>query len=102
MLVRAIQPMVGLKQMFERRKMPKGKFALTSGPGKLSQALGLSKKQSGLALNPQSGIWIRDIGITPMAKDIQAATRIGIDYAEEDALLPYRYYLKGNPWVSVK
>jgi DNA-3-methyladenine glycosylase len=45
-------------------------------------------------------IWIEDPGIRVPPSRIVVTPRIGIDYAGEDALLPWRFYLKENLWVS--
>jgi DNA-3-methyladenine glycosylase len=47
-------------------------------------------------------IWLEDRGIKFPASKILASPRIGIDYAGEDALLPWRFTIKENPWVSKK
>jgi DNA-3-methyladenine glycosylase len=98
-LVRAIEPLEGLGTMLERRGHEVGKPVLTAGPGVLSIALGITKSLSGESLQGPL-IWLEDRGIKVAKKDIVATTRVGVDYAEEDALLPYRFYIKGNAWVS--
>jgi DNA-3-methyladenine glycosylase len=45
-------------------------------------------------------VWIEDLGKKISNKDIEATPRIGIDYAGEDASLPWRFTIKGNRWVS--
>jgi DNA-3-methyladenine glycosylase len=47
-----------------------------------------------------SGIILATDGNTPKNGLIEASARIGVDYAGSDALLPYRFLVKGNPWVS--
>ncbi|MBA3238475.1 MAG: DNA-3-methyladenine glycosylase [Parachlamydiaceae bacterium] len=89
-LIRAIKPVDGLESMLERRKQTKLNAKLTSGPGTLSQALGITIAHSGLSLTgPQ--IWIEDRGVMIDPKDIIASPRVGVDYAKEDALLPWRF-----------
>lgn len=100
-LVRAVEPLEGLDIMSERRnKLPADK-RLTSGPGTLTQALGVSTKTHyGLNLSGDK-IWIEDApGLNE--NNIIISTRIGVDYAEEDALKPWRFYIKDNPWISKK
>lgn len=99
-LIRAIEPLEGIEIMLERRKMPQLKRTLTSGPGVLSSAMGISTCSSGAALSKESGIWIEDHGITYSENELQAGPRIGVAYAEEHALLPWRFSVKKNPWVS--
>lgn len=98
-LIRAIEPIEGIDIMLERRNMSKIQPRLTSGPGILSKALGIDKTYYGESLMNNT-IWIEDRNIE--VKEIVGTTRIGIDYAEEHALLPWRFYIKGNRWVSKK
>lgn len=98
-LIRAIEPIEGIDIMLERRNMSKIQPRLTSGPGILSKALGIDKTYYGESLINNT-IWIEDRNIE--VKEIVGTTRIGIDYAEEHALLPWRFYIKGNRWVSKK
>ncbi|MBA3603271.1 MAG: DNA-3-methyladenine glycosylase [Parachlamydiaceae bacterium] len=89
-LIRAIKPVEGIECMLRRRKKAKFNAKLTSGPGALAQALGINVAHSGLSLRgPQ--IWIEDRGVRIEAKNIVASPRIGVDYAAEDALLPWRF-----------
>lgn len=100
-LIRAIAPIIGQDVMLERRKMPTVAHRMTSGPGTLTSALGIKTKDHyGLSLEGEQ-IWIED---APAINDnyIVASKRIGIDYAEEDALKPWRFYIKDNPWISKK
>lgn len=97
-LIRALQPMIGEEMMMKRMAVEK-LTRITSGPGKLTKALGIDRKLNGNSLLNDE-VWIEDIGTKIVKKDIVATTRIGIDYAGEDAELPWRYYIKGNPWIS--
>ncbi len=99
-LIRAIEPVRGLETMLERRKQEKIQPKLTSGPGMLTQALGISVNHTGVLLEKTSGIWIEEGTIAKSKKKVIASTRIGVDYAEEDALLPWRFYLGDSKWVS--
>jgi DNA-3-methyladenine glycosylase len=98
-LVRALQPEKGIEKMLERRKMPKLEKRVTSGPGALSQAMGIDQKLYGAPLWGNS-IWIEDQGVVVPDTAVVAAHRVGVDYAGEDALLPWRFFIKDNPWVS--
>ena len=98
-LVRAIQPTDGLYAMQERRNMAIVKPTITSGPGSVAKALGITRSINGFSLQSDT-IWIEDRGLTLPDETIAAVPRIGVSYAEEDALLPYRFYIKGNPYVS--
>ena len=112
-LVRALEPMEGIEVMRERMKKgagvqragvqpdgaPRVDYSLTRGPGNLSRALGLRTLHTGVSLLGDE-IWIGDDGYRPKRSEIIAGPRIGVDYAGVDAGLPYRFYLKGNPYVS--
>ena len=98
-LIRAIEPLDGINEMQRRRKIKSKKYNLTNGPGKLSIALGIDKSFNGESLLSDK-IWIQDNGIKFNKKDILSSPRIGVDYAKEDATLPYRFYIKDNKWIS--
>ena len=91
-LVRAIHPLDGLGVMMVRRKMNKT-TGMTDGPGKLTIAMGIHYTDTGENLEG-SRIWIEDRGIEPGCEEIIAGPRVGIDYAGDDALLPYRFVFK--------
>ena len=97
-LIRAIEPLEGINTMLERRGKDKLTPALTAGPGALSEALGIDTLHTGISLLG-SDIFIEK-GVKIEDKDIIAATRVGVAYAKEDALLPYRFYIKDNKFVS--
>lgn len=89
-LIRALKPLVGIEEMLKRRKKSKLDRTLTNGPGTITQALGITKAHNGLPLiGPE--IWLEDRGVNVSEEDIVAGPRIGIDYAGEDALLPWRF-----------
>jgi len=98
-LVRAIEPLEGIDEMLDRRGMEHLKPGLSAGPGILSIALGITRSLSGASLQGPD-IWLEDRGIAVPAKDIVATTRVGVGYAAEDALLPYRFFIRGNAYVS--
>jgi DNA-3-methyladenine glycosylase len=98
-LIRALQPTDGIPEMLIRRAKPKFDYQLTSGPGKLSRAMGINRKLNGKSL-AENEVWISDIGTKISASKIIAGPRVGIDYAGEDAKLPWRFSIKDNPWVS--
>ncbi len=88
-LVRAVHPYMGIEKMAERRAPAK---PTTGGPGTLSQALGIRTHHTGLDLCGEM-IWIEDHGIRFPGPSLQIGPRIGVDYAGEDALLPYRFVI---------
>lgn len=92
-LIRAIKPDEGLNLILKRRNAEKVNSKLSAGPGTVSQALGIKTIHSGLDLTGNK-IWIEDKGIKINAEAIIAGPRIGVDYAEEDAELPYRFMVK--------
>jgi len=96
-LIRAVEPVKGIDTMLQRRKKQKIAPQLTSGPGAMSMALGIHKSHTGLSLS-NGIITLHDDGV--VVKDIVSTTRIGVDYAKEDALLPYRFYMAGNKFIS--
>lgn len=98
-LIRAIEPLEGIDIMLERRKMETLKPNITAGPGAMSAALGIHTRHTGYMLHGPE-IFIEDRGIKVPARDIVAATRVGVAYAAEDALVPYRFYIKDNKYVS--
>lgn len=100
-LLRSLEPLKGVEEMLERTGKEKADYTLTRGPGNLSKALGIFTSHSGMLLTGKQ-LFLADDGFKYAAKDIAASPRIGVDYAGKDALLPYRFYVKGNPYVSGK
>jgi DNA-3-methyladenine glycosylase len=98
-LIRAIQPTVGVDIMQARRSMPILKPNITMGPGSVAKALGISRKINGISLLSDK-LWLEDRGLSFDDDLIAAVSRVGVDYAGEDALLPYRFFIKGNVYVS--
>ncbi|MBI3212127.1 MAG: DNA-3-methyladenine glycosylase, partial [Simkania negevensis] len=92
-LIRAIKPLIGIEIMLKRRKKEILTSILTGGPGSLTEALGITRMHNRL---PFSGplLWIEDRGISFSSKQIIASPRIGVEYAQEDAYLPYRFQLQ--------
>ncbi len=98
-LVRALEPLEGIPLMLQRTGKPSLDYSLTRGPGNLSKALGLLTAHTGVSLLGGE-IYIGDDRFRPRRSEIVAGPRIGVDYAGEDAALPYRFFIKGNPYVS--
>ncbi len=88
-LVRALEPLAGIEAMRERTKTHSEK-KIASGPGKLTKAMGIDRRWNGKELDSEE-IWIDDRTIKIKTKDIISSPRIGIDYAGEDAKLPWRF-----------
>ncbi|MGZ3752615.1 MAG: DNA-3-methyladenine glycosylase [Mucilaginibacter sp.] len=98
-LIRAIEPTTGIDIMQVRRNMGMVKPNITAGPGSVAKALGISRKMNGNSLQSDE-LWIEDRDLTFTNEQIAAVPRIGVAYAGQDALLPYRFYVKGNKYVS--
>jgi DNA-3-methyladenine glycosylase len=86
-LIRSLEPILNLKN--------------SKGPGKLCNELHLDKSFWGEDLCKSEIIWLES-GESYKKKDIVKTKRIGIDYAGEDANLPWRFYIKNNKWISKK
>jgi len=99
-LVRALEPLTGIETMLERVDASSS-ARITSGPGKLSKAMGIDRNLNGEKL-VGSKIWIEDHGVNLKPSDIIRNVRIGIDYAGQDALLPWRFTIRENKWISKK
>jgi DNA-3-methyladenine glycosylase len=98
-LIRALEPLTGFKQMARNRGLTSevAPRELTSGPGRLCQALGITRSaHNGLdLLDPKSPLQLRDDGTR--AGRVLATPRIGIRHAVE---LPLRFAIAGNGCVS--
>ena len=101
-LIRAIEPVFGIEEMIINRfgrdlKNEKEKLNLTNGPGKICQAFKINRDHYGADL---TGNEIFIINQSPLDnKKIIVTKRIGIS---KSVNLPWRFYIKDNPWVSVK
>ncbi|MDY0395475.1 DNA-3-methyladenine glycosylase [Virgibacillus halophilus] len=94
-LIRALEPYSGIELMLKRR--PVSKFQnLTSGPGKLTQAMGITMQDYGRSFT-EPGLFIAKANKLP---DISIGTRIGIDNSGEAKDYPYRFWVTGNKFVS--
>jgi len=98
-LIRAIEPVEGIDVMCRRTSKLPTDTSITKGPGNVSKALGLTKHHSGTSLIDDV-IQVYDPGKKLIEEVVGISKRIGVDYAGEDALLPWRFYVKGNSYVS--
>ena len=98
-LIRAVEPMAGIDSMLKRTGKLKLDNTLTKGPGNVGKALGISKSHSGLNLMG-SRISIGDDNTAYPEKEVGTSLRIGVEGAGEAALYPYRFFVKGNKFVS--
>jgi len=94
-LIRAVEPLTGIELMKKRRPVDK-MTNLTSGPGKLTKALGITMEDYGRKLFEPPLFIAKG---KPM-EEISRGTRIGIDNSGEARDYPYRFWVKGNPYVS--
>ena len=99
-LIRAVEPKEGLDCMVKRREMGSVSKRLTSGPGKLSAALGITTVHNGVNLATGKEIWIEDREVNFAKDQIIASPRVGVDYAGECALWNWRFRVIDNEWCS--
>jgi len=100
-LIRALEPISGIDVMLERTGKKQLDNSLTRGPGNVSKALGIFTKHTGESLLSKM-LFIAQDDFKWSKRELAASPRIGVDYAGEDAKLPYRFFIKGNPFVSGK
>lgn len=99
-LIRSVEPLEGIETMLKRRSKLNLDTSLTSGPGNFARAFGIDKSQYGLDLTGNL-IWIENDDKKRFREsEITTTTRIGIDYAQEDKLLPWRFYATKSEYVS--
>jgi DNA-3-methyladenine glycosylase len=103
-LIRAIEPQEGLEIMqtnrFSPHRLPAHPNQLTSGPGKLCQALAIDRIMNGWNFTQGQKLWLEP-GASPPAEAIATGPRIGIDYAQpEDRVAPWRFWIQGNKFIS--
>lgn len=94
-LIRAVEPLAGIAYM-EHKRHGHSLYALTNGPGKLTQALSINRNLNGHTVMAKGPLYVLD---TPAVnkKNIKATPRIGISQAKEELL---RFYIADNPFVS--
>jgi len=90
-LIRSIQPLEGVETMKKRRDKTVVKN-LTNGPGKLTQALGVTTALNGTYLS-EPPLWIEDRKLDFDLTQLKSTPRIGVDYAGEHAKRPWRFML---------
>ncbi|MFT3683243.1 MAG: DNA-3-methyladenine glycosylase [Ferruginibacter sp.] len=102
-LIRAVDPIDGIDIMLQRTGKPRLDNTLTKGPGNMSRALGIGKIHSGIKVTGNT-VFLAEDGWPFDGRSLTELTgtskRIGIDGAGVDAALPYRFYIKGNKYVS--
>ncbi len=95
-LIRALEPLSEIETMKSRRHTDELQ-KLTNGPGKLTQAFGITREDSDKDLTTESFCIIERKEKMPL--NITVTTRIGISKAKE---MPYRFYLTSSPFVSCR
>ena len=98
-LIRAVEPVDGIELMRKRRK-GQPDHNLTNGPGKLCIALGIDRGLDAADLLGNR-VWLEQ-GENISRSRVAVGPRIGIDYAQEWAHKPWRFWVKDNPFVSRK
>lgn len=98
-LLRAIEPLRGAELMAARRGVPASHVSLSNGPGKLCQALGVDRRHYGVDLTAGAALFLSDGPVLGRGK-LGRSARIGVDYAENWAEKPWRFFEQGNRWVS--
>ena len=104
-LIRALEPFEGIELMSKRRKInlrddKRSKFKnLTNGPSKLCQAFDVKTSLNGIDLC-KNELYIMSNNSVDINKEIMATPRINIDYAEEYKNKLWRFFLKGNEFIS--
>ncbi|MGD6808066.1 MAG: DNA-3-methyladenine glycosylase [Candidatus Bathyarchaeia archaeon] len=97
-LIRALEPVEGMEIMAKRRGTLSKQVNLTNGPGRLCIAMGISRVQNMLDL-VASPLTVEDAPLVS-SENIVVSTRVGVDYAGEWKDMPWRFYIKNNPFVS--
>jgi DNA-3-methyladenine glycosylase len=99
-LIRAIEPLVGLDMMLERRSLTEVSPKLAAGPGLLTQALGITPTLTGTDLQGNV-LWLEDRGEEIPEEQVRRSARVGLAYAgTEAAMLPWRFRIIGSLWTS--
>ncbi|HEX2735397.1 MAG TPA: DNA-3-methyladenine glycosylase [Polyangiaceae bacterium] len=94
-LVRAVEPLRGFDHIVARRGSRRTRFELTNGPGKLCEALGITKQHNGVDVTQGE----LTLAWAPRV-NVKRSPRIGIDYAGAWAQKPWRFFEPENPFVS--
>jgi DNA-3-methyladenine glycosylase len=100
-LIRAVYPLFGTDIMLQRTEKKTVDYQLTNGPAKLTKSLGITKDQNNIPLDGET-LWLEERGIEIDKNDVTVTPRIGINYAGEDALLPYRFVLNYKNYLNNK
>lgn len=100
-LIRAVEPIDGWGWFSKRTGKLPGDRTIARGPGNVAKAFGLDTSHSGIDLLGDQ-VFLAKEEKKIKKSEIVCTPRIGVDYAGKDALLPYRFILRNNPYVSGK
>ncbi|ANF95160.1 DNA-3-methyladenine glycosylase [Paenibacillus bovis] len=104
-LIRAVEPLTPKDEQLMLKHRPAAARQLkniSNGPGKLCQALSIDKSCNGLHLLASGGTLRLEDPPEDIFYDIESGPRINIDYAQEYAAKPWRFYIKNHPYISAK
>lgn len=96
-LIRALEPLQGIEHMMRNRHTDRV-VSLCNGPGKLCEAISVTKEDNGLSVE-LTGLQVLD-GPLVSDEDIVSCNRIGLNQIHDSCYWPLRFYLKNNPYVS--
>ena len=104
-LVRGIIPFEGIEIMLERSGKNTVNPTPGNGPGNVAKILGIHFTDTGTSLSQKNAnslrkIWIEDSNLLIPKQQILTTKRIGVDYAGQDADLPYRFKIKNPEKIS--
>ncbi len=100
-LIRSLEPVENFSAM-QRARQQKNIYNLTTGPGKLTQAMHITTGLNGEHISTSERLWVAEDTMTITPKAIATSPRIGVDYAGAWRLKPWRYYLKNSEFISRK
>jgi DNA-3-methyladenine glycosylase len=100
-LLRAGEPVDGIDLMWKRRAAVKDDRLLAAGPGRLTQAMGISRDHDGASLLRGGRFWCMEDGATPAYRrgEVAETVRVGLGSGRGDEL-PWRFVVPGNPYAS--
>ena len=96
-LIRALEPLEGVETMRENRD---GRAELTSGPGRLCQALAIDKGLDGADLCADDALLFVEEGVAIPDEQVERGPRIGVRGDEKALTIPWRFYVQDNDHVS--
>jgi DNA-3-methyladenine glycosylase len=98
-LIRALEPVEGLQFMAARRT-GRRRVEWTSGPGRLTLAMGIGQSLNGIDMTAPGSPLFFEEGIDIPGSQVQTGPRIGLNVPEPWQSMPWRFWIKDNPFVS--